>query len=90
MKTDAYTKTMLAVIVVCLVLLFFAHMKLARAAEGMLAFMEDEAERRAEAIKQAEAKRQSEAEKQMEAIKQLETKRRLPPLGFTAKPFTTS
>jgi hypothetical protein len=84
MKTDAYMKTMLAVIVVCLVLLFFAHMKLARAAEGTLAFMEDEAERRAEAMKQAEA------EKQMEAIKQLEAKRRLPPLGFTAKPFATS
>lgn len=90
MKTDAYTKTMLAVIVVCLVLLFFAHMKLARAAEGALAFMEDEAERRAEAMKQAEAKRQAEAEKQLEAIKQLEAKRRLPPLGFTAKPFATS
>jgi hypothetical protein len=76
MKLDAYTKTLLAVIVVCLVILCVAQMRLAAAAQKAVAWNEAEAEKR-KAF-------------EVEMAKTLTPKKRRATPGFTGMPFATA
>jgi hypothetical protein len=59
MKTDAYTKSMLTIIVVCLIIICVLHVRRVDAARGALAFAGSGFGVRPEGIKQVESFRKS-------------------------------
>jgi hypothetical protein len=69
MKTDAYTKTMLTIIVVCLIIICVLQVKRVQAAEGALAFAGSASGMRPEGITQIESRGKSPAPPQRPIIK---------------------
>lgn len=75
MKLDSTTKTLLAVMVVCLFILCVAQVRLASSVKKAVALTEAELEKRREL--------------ERELAKALAPRKRPAPLGFTAVPFST-
>lgn len=88
MKVD-YTKTLLFLILVCLVVLCVMHTKMASAAQEAVALNKDELERRREQDKALEKAQERVLALEKALAKALMPEERSAPLGFTAMPFAT-